>query len=93
MTAPPDVPTVRIRQGSPTRVDLDGRRCRFAINTARPDQSAHVTVGRDGELLGFDVRRGDRLEALDRRWVVRELTVPPGGRGARVVLEPEVDRP
>jgi hypothetical protein len=87
--APPpgDAPLeVRMRQGIPTRIDVDGVRCRFGLNTWRHgDQSVHFTVRRGDSLQGFDVRRGDRVEVLGREWTVSELTVPESGT-ARVVL-------
>jgi hypothetical protein len=77
---------VRMRQGVPTRLDIDGVRTRFGLNTCRHrDQSVHFSVRKGDELAGFDVHEGDQVGALGRRWLVRELSVPESGT-ARVVL-------
>ncbi|MDN5855195.1 MAG: hypothetical protein L0K86_20575 [Actinomycetia bacterium] len=71
---------VRLRQGIPTRVMVDGVRCRFGINSWEADeQLIHFTILRDGKLTGFDVREGDRVDVLDRNWTVSELSVPESG--------------
>jgi hypothetical protein len=84
---PDDAPLeVRMRQGMPTRLEVDGVRCRFGLNTWRHhDQSVHFTVRRGDSLQGFDVRWGDRVDVLGRQWTVSELSVPESG-AARVVL-------
>lgn len=72
--------SVRMRQGMPTRVRVDGVRCRFGINTWRADdQQVHFSVLRDGEMSHLYVHRGDRVSVVDREWVVTELEVPESG--------------
>lgn len=72
--------TVRMRRGIPTRVEVGGTRCRFGINSWRiDDQLVHFTTLCDGELSGFDVRLGDRVDAAGREWTVTELDVPDSG--------------
>lgn len=67
--------TVRMRQGGPTRVEIDGTRWRFGINScSAADQLVHFTTLRDGDLTGYDVRLGDRFGALGP-----ELEVPDSG--------------
>jgi hypothetical protein len=78
---------VRIRQGIPTRLDIDGVRWRFGLNTSRyGEQSVHFSVHSGDDLVGFDVRQGDEVDMIGRHWRVRELNVPESGT-TRVVLE------
>ena len=81
---------VRLRQGIPTRVIVDGVRCRFGINSWEADeQLIHFTVLREGDLTGFDVREGDQVDAVGRTWTVSELTVPESG-AAKLTLDEAV---
>jgi hypothetical protein len=84
--------TVRMRQGLPTRIDVDGVRCRFGINSwGRDKASVYFTVLRGEQVQGFRVRQGDRVGVLGREWQVSELSMPEDGP-VRVRLD-EVPEP
>lgn len=79
--------SVRMRQGIPTRLDIDGERTRFAVTSWQAgDPSVRITVLRGGVNVAHRVREGDRIEAADRQWRVSMVSVPDD-RHARVHLD------
>ena len=82
--APPD--GVTMRQGTPTRVEIDGRRYRFGITSTNARAgTAHVTVLADEQLVGFDVAADRLVSAAGHQWRVERVDLSRPNR-ARVRL-------
>ncbi|MFY0406490.1 DUF6406 domain-containing protein [Solicola sp. PLA-1-18] len=87
MTSDPSA-SLHLRQGVPTRVELDGHRCRLGIaTTARDEGLVTISVLVDGVDERFRVGVGDGVRALDARWTVGDLDMSTPGR-TRVRLDP-----
>lgn len=79
--------SVRMRQGIPIRIDIDGERVRFAVTSWQAgDPSVRITVLRGGVNVAHRVREGDHIEAADRQWHVSMVSVPDD-QHARVHLD------
>ncbi len=78
---------IRVRQGRPTRVWIDGGRHRFGIAQARRAEGrVRVTVLSDGGKEGFDLRAGDTVGMAGHRWRADTVDLSEEGR-CLVVLE------
>ncbi len=87
----PAVPaSIRIRQGRPTRVWIDGVRHRFGIAQARRAEGhVRVTVLSEGAKDGFVLRAGDTVDVAGHRW--RAGTIDLGREGHCLVVLDGVD--
>lgn len=83
----PDPDCVRLRQGVPTRVVIDGVRSRFGITSTNVQAgTVHVTVLSTAGLDGFDVAPHSVVTAAGHRWLATQVDL--GGDGlARVRLQ------
>lgn len=82
-----DDTTVAMRQGVPTRVQLEGATWRFGIVGVRHDERRlRFSVLRDGTESRHLVAQGDSVDVLGTRWTVRELELEP----RRLVLARDV---
>ncbi len=81
---------IRIRQGQPTRVWIDGVRHRFGIaQVRRADAQVRVTVLSEGAKEGFVLRAGETVDVAGHRW--RAGTVDLGGETRPLVVLERAD--